>query len=261
MKPVRGNPILDRFQVAATSDQTLFVAVTGVGKLKAASATAAVYAVLASDNAPLLVNVGIAGAPHGFADLGSALLINQVRDVASNLRFYPDILVRHAFIEGSLDTHDAPVTSTPATPALVDMEASGFMQAATLLVAPSEIGIIKVVSDFCDGHRTTPSAVQQLLAQHVSSISAYIHAMRAEVLEHPRLSSEDRAAIDRVVAHAHFSQTQGIELARVVVQRKAKHLPFLEELSSILSEPIESKLERAAAFRRLIDALHESTLP
>jgi nucleoside phosphorylase len=261
MKPVRGNPILDRFQVMTTPDHTLFVAVTGMGKLKAATATAAVYTALSSEGSPLLINVGIAGAPIGYADLGSALLIHQVRDVASNLRFYPDILIRHPFAEASLDTHDAPVTSSPAEQALVDMEASGFMQAATLLAAPSEIAVIKVISDFCDGGRTTPSAAQQLITQHVAHISEHMQAMRNEVSHHPQLSANERAAIEAIVTHAHFSQTQRIEITRAAIQRKAKDLPIIEDLSSVLAEPIHTKLQRSAAFQRVLDKLREATLP
>jgi nucleoside phosphorylase len=261
MKPVRSSPLLERFQVAATSDRKTFVAVSGIGKLKSATATAAVYSALSHDHSPLVANIGIAGAPTGFCELGSVFLVNKVRDVASNLRFYPDILIRHRFTEAALETYDAPVTSAPPVQALVDMEAAGFMQAATLLVAPSEIAVIKVVSDFCDGTRTTSTAAHELIVRHVSDISDHLDAMRQEVSEHPRLSASERELLDAVVAGSHFSQTQRLELTRALVHRKAKDLSFIDELKNAIAQPARAKPERSAVFQRLIEKLRETTLP
>jgi hypothetical protein len=256
LKPVRGLPLFERFQVASSNEGT-FVAITGVGKLKSAAATAALGAALLKDGSPIIANFGIAGAPLHYAPLGTPFLVNKVRDAASNTRFYPDILVRHPFAESHLETHDSPVSSPPAGAHLFDMEASGFMQAATLLVAPSEIAIIKIVSDFCEGNKLSPSQVSTLISPSAETTLNLIDTMRTEIVEPVAISESERLLLDKISLHAHFSLNQRLEINRAVISRKAKEQPFLTILESVLDRVVSSKAERSALYRTLLASLQE----
>jgi nucleoside phosphorylase len=257
---VRGKPLFERFQVSA-SDEGTFVAVTGIGKLKSAAATAALYAALAADSEPLLANIGIAGAAPDFCPMGKPFVINKVRDAASNTRFYPDIIIRHPFSEAALETHDSPVLTPPPTEILVDMEGSGFMQAATLLVAPSEIAVVKIVSDFCDGRKLTPNDAATLIAPHTNDIFSLLDAMRAEVTPLPTLSASERSALEEAAQHAHFSHHQRLELSRAALHRKARGECFINDVKALLGLSITSKTERTAAYQSIIARLQEGCTP
>jgi nucleoside phosphorylase len=260
LKPVRGKPLFERFQVSASHEGT-FVAVTGIGKLKSAAATAALYAALAADSNPLLVNIGIAGAASDLCALGEPFVVNKVRDAATNTRFYPDILVRHPFREAALDTHDLPLSVPPPTATLVDMEGAGFMQAATLVAAPSEIAVVKVVSDYCDGTKLTPRDATARIAVHTDAIFSFVDAMRSEIASPVTLSPSEREVLDEASNHAHLSHHQRLELARAALHRKARGEQFVDDIKALLQIQISSKSERAAAYHQIIAKLQESNIP
>jgi nucleoside phosphorylase len=260
LKPVRGKPLFERFQVSA-SDEGTFVAVTGIGKLKSAAATAALYATLAVECEPLLVNIGIAGAAPDSCALGTPFIINKVRDVATNTRFYPDILVRHSLSEAALETHDAPLSTPPSPATLVDMEGAGFMQAATLVAAPSEIALVKVVSDHCDGKRLTPRDATSLISAHTDTILKLVDTLRTEITPSITLSQSERDVLDEAAEHAHFSHHQRLELARAALHRKARGEHFIDEVQALLKATISSKSERATSYHQILAKLQESSLP
>jgi len=259
LKPVRGEPLLERFQVHTANG--IHVAVSGIGKLKSATCTAAVLALLAQKSEPVVMNLGIAGAAPGAAAPGELLLINKVLDSASNTRFYPDILFRHPLREAPLETHDAPVTDPSAVPGLVDMEAAGFMQAATMLVSPSAIIVLKAVSDLCDGSRITPLMASELISANLPAVEQILATWRTELPLSVELSPEERLLIDSRSEHARLSATQTLELERTVRSCKAQSIPWREPLDQILGTTITTKQGAKAAFNTLQSTLRGGILP
>jgi hypothetical protein len=216
---------------------------------------------LGQDLTPIAITIGIAGAPRGLAERGDLFLVHKVRDISTNSRLYPDILLKHSLRELSLDTHDHPVTMPPTQQALVDMECSGFMQAATTLVAPSEVAVLKVVSDNCDGTRVSPAEVSKLIRAVSDSITNIITSLRTELSPPSRLNADHTEVLHRVVSHARLSVTQRIELERAMLATRARGEDLPHSFHDILSLPIKSKDQRGIAFTALLATLHGEELP
>ena len=260
LKLSRNGALEDRFQLFHYHN--LYLGISGIGKLRSAVATAALVPhLLAKHGSVVAVNIGIAGAPPSLAPVGTLALINKVRDVATNCRTYPDILLKHPALECALDTHDHPVTTPPSTPSLVDMEGAGFMQAATTLLSPSDVALLKVVSDHCDGTRCTPIRASDLLAQNIDTITSIIEGLRTELTDPAQITADEQVVIDGLVRHARFSVTQTIELVRRLRAKKAQNEPFLQILHDLLTHPIETKEKQRAVYYSLLQTLEGDALP
>jgi adenosylhomocysteine nucleosidase len=259
LKPIRNIPLLERFQTFAADGR--YIAVSGIGKLKSATATAVLTTALAQEHGPLLVNIGLAGATHTHGERGDLFVINKVRDVTTNTRFYPDIIVRHSVRESALDTHDHPVTTPPTEPVLVDMEASGFMQAATSLVSPSSTLILKVISDGCNGERITPTGATSLIKDRLNAMQEIIASWQAELAPAPTLDHDEQRILEQIITTVRFSQTQRVELARTVLAFKLRGGAVCDTLAPYLQHQSGAKHARRELFDNLMNSLRGAELP
>jgi len=259
LKPLRGDPLLERFQTHHADG--IHLAVSGIGKLKSATCTSTVLSRIPQHEEPIAVNIGIAGAVPTVGARGELILVNKVRDIATNTRFYPDIIIKHSLVEGSLETHDTPVTQGCSVPGLVDMEGAGFMQAATTLVAPSSVLMLKVISDLCDGERISPQAASLLIRNSLPAIEEVITAWRGELSPAPMLSQEERALLRESLSHVHLSATQTFEIERIVHACKAQGLPWRDTLESLFQLEVSTKQRAKEIFSELQRTLKEGILP
>ena len=259
LKPVRGEPTLERFQTHFGNG--VYVAVSGVGKLKSAAACGSVLSTLLRRGEPVVANLGIAGARPGVAERGELFVVNKVRDAASNTRFYPDILFRHPARESSLETHDEPVTDGSSVEALVDMEGSGFMQAATLLVPPSAILVLKVVSDLCDGTRITPHDARALISDQLAVIEEIVTTSRRELPPTANLSAGEQRELDEGSERCKFSLSQRLELERLVRACKAQNREWRQALREASASDVRTKQQSKTLFSALQDSLQREILP
>lgn len=260
-KPLRGHPCAERFQVFQSHDT--YIATTGIGKVRAAIATSALLTGLFpgtfhGEAAPLVVNIGIAGSSNTQLSIGALTYINKVRDVTTNTRFYPDILVRHSLPESPLDTYEHPVTTPPEAPVTVDMEGSGVIQAATTLGSPSALCILKVISDYCTGQRISPHEASTLIAQHTDSLHNLLDTIRSALPEPSRLSADDRALLETTYSHAALSLSQRIELQRRITALQAQGIPWAPTITRFVTTPITTKEARNIAYTALLHELSEA---
>jgi adenosylhomocysteine nucleosidase len=255
LKPLREGTLAERFQVFHKDG--IAVAVSGIGKVRASIATSALLGGLYIPQglSPVVANVGIAGTSITELALGSLVYINKVRDIATNSRLYPDVLLSHSLPEYALDTHDAPVTSPPTDPVVVDMEGSGFAQAALTFAPPSQICILKVISDYCSTGMITREQASAHIASQVEKIDSVLHNLRAELPATPQLTQHERRLLDTVCAHASFTVTQRIELTRRLHVLKANNIPYEPRLRAILATPITSKESRNRHYHALLTNL------
>lgn len=259
LKPLRGDPLLERFQTHHANG--VYLAVSGIGKLKAATCTSTVLSRIPQSEEPIVVNLGIAGSAPTTGARGELILVNKVRDIATNTRFYPDIILRHSLKEGSLETHDAPVTEGCTVPGLVDMEGAGFMQAATMLVAPTSILVLKVISDLCDGERISPQTAGILIRSALPALTEVITTWRTELSPAPTLSQEERALLSESLARVHLSATQTFEIERIVNACKAQGLPWRETLHAFSQREVSTKQRAKEIFSELQRTLQVGMTP
>ena len=259
LKPLQRNQIEERFQLFYNDG--IYLAISKVGKLASAIATTALLTTLPRKQpTPIVCNVGIAGSSIKSLLPGTLAYIHKVTDTASRTRYYPDILLKHHLYEAPLETHDSPVTNPPKHETLVDMEGSGFMQAALHFVAPSALVVLKVVSDMCDGTRILPADATRHIEANVDTIHRIIDTMREQLPEPLHISESEATLIDTLIAHGQLSRAQQIELSRCIRALKAQQRPFIAILERFLQTPIESKQSRNSSYRQLLNSLHEESI-
>ena len=257
LKPLRENTLGERFQVFHRGDT--FVAISGVGKIRAAIATSALTTELFSRSSqPILANIGIAGSSATDLPLGSLVYVNKIRDCATNSRLYPDVIARHGLPELALETHDLPVTTPHTERVLVDMEGAGFMHAALTLTAPSAVCVLKIISDYCSAARITPQQAEDLVRMNVATITDILNTLRSELPQDLALDDEEQELLRAATTHASLSLTQRIELTRYARALKAHNASCTEALQQLLATPITTKESRNAAFKKTIAALSRS---
>ncbi len=126
--------------------KSLFIIISGIGKIKAALAVA--YAVL-NLKTDLTVNFGACGALDDKFERGEILSIEKIIDNASGIITYPAVLAKHK--TASLLTTDRPIITKKKREKLavyaplVDMEGAGFMEACNLYKTRGYL--FKIISD------------------------------------------------------------------------------------------------------------------
>ena len=165
-----------RFELFANQDNSINLIVSGIGKIKSAIATIYAYAISGANPHSCFLNLGIAGGKE--TPIGSLYLIHKLIDEASQQNFYPSQFLSHDLPTASLITFDQ-VQNHYSMQHLVDMEASGFYQAALQCVAQEHIQIIKIISDHSIETRERINAqyVQALISDKLTVLQTQINAL------------------------------------------------------------------------------------
>ncbi len=131
----------------------ILLTVTGVGEIAAAAVVGSVCSIYKPTQNDFLLNIGICA--HSTQNDG-IFLCNKILEQATGRTFYPYMLYRHKFAEGTIVTGMRPyhinhddVRMTAGAPAgtLYDMEAAAVCQAGSRFFGPHQMMFLKIVSD------------------------------------------------------------------------------------------------------------------
>jgi len=234
-------PIIDRFNLKAKpqsryrcySNERITLIESGIGKLNAASATAATLNELSLHSSPpVCINIGIVGADK---ELGDLLCAESIADQASGKKWYPQQTWNPVAETIALHTVDTPQTQYSANTAY-DMEAAGIVNSAIRFMTLEFIQCIKVVSD--NPHHcisgVSPKIPSELIEQHCESIELAVDRL----LDLRRSLPETSAITDFMQVlelRFRFSATQRPLLLTTLHQYRSRlnHLPSAEQLTSL----------------------------
>ncbi|MDJ0761532.1 MAG: hypothetical protein QNJ97_00970 [Myxococcota bacterium] len=252
--PSEARPFIDHFglkkepvlpSIDCFGNEDLLLAVSGIGKVRSAFAVGYTIAQFGQDALRYALNVGIAGAhPNSGANIGDLFLINKIVDTSSGRSFYPDMLLQTELNEKPVMTFDAPVMqpgSDMPDETLVDMEASGFFEAASRCLPPHRLACMKIVSDHCDIAGLTKQKVESLMHPHVETVNAYLQQARASFGENGTIGLEEKRWIQALVAQLRLTVSQKHMLEDWVgqyLQTTGRHLP---DVSELLRTPVATK--------------------
>lgn len=234
------------FSLYTSSDHTIRLLVSGVGKINMAAAVAYLQRYTNQNNS--FINVGICGS-RAFK-LGELVLANKIIDQASNKAYYPHPLIQTLAPATTVSSFDQAQSDYPQE-GVIDMEASAFFHSVSLFVAQEQGQCVKVVSDTSDEERLTVTAarVETWIHDQLAGIDAVIRGL-ADRLAVLRPANEGGKAF---LQQWHFSEYQKNALlhqlrrwgallpaksplefcrsagtAKAVLQRLDKHLAQLE---------------------------------
>ena len=134
-----------KFQVF--SNENIKLIISGTGKIK--SATALTYLISNKDikENDYIINIGFIASSNNNSQLGDIVYISRIQNAYSDTTFYPEMIYKHNFLEGSLTTFDKIIENKIENIEYIDMEAYGFFQTASIFFKKDKIFLLKIVSD------------------------------------------------------------------------------------------------------------------
>lgn len=261
-------PFIQNFKLKAPQDggKPMFyggddvnLVVSGTGKIKSAIAVASFLGKLKNYHGVLAVNVGICGSPAAFKK-GDLFLINKIKDHETEKSYYPDLLVQHDLDEAEIETFNRPVLDGgQGINTLIDMEASGFWEAAATFLPPSQILIFKIVSDHMDNQRITKETVYHLVNRKVESIMEAITRWQAMLLDKNQnpFTQIDEKLLIGISRSLNLTVTQQRQLERTALLYKLRTQQSLRVLETYLNRNVNSKYER----NRIFDEIRQILVP
>jgi len=271
--PCEASPFIERYGLKRDDcrhfslyrGQDMSLIVSGVGKM--ASAIATTY-MLARNLKPgqaggeedlAIINIGVCGALHRRYLIGAPLLIHKVVDHETGKQYFPDILIEHPFEEGSVETHNHVIRRQDVLSGrvelqadLVDMEASGFFQAASRFLAPHQIYVIKVVGDYLDVADFDRQRIARCISRTLDAVDGFITQIEGLcTTEGDVVTSYERRQLEDVKQSLRLTVTQGHQLMDMARRYKLRTGRSLPDLSEFIQIEVRIKAEGKKAFERI----------
>lgn len=210
-----------RVQVFANEQVTCLI--TGVGTMAAATALTEVLTVReaqgALTEADVLVNIGVCGCQDRKVPVGTVYLCNRILDGTTGRVYYPDILYKHPFLEGSLHSSSVPLTQAEIQNQpclLIDMEGAAVYQSAIRFFKTHQLFFIKIVSDYGVQASMTADRVTALVEGQIEAIGSWLEQWTMETWENPVFSKEQEAELQALCSFLKASVTMELEIRQVL---------------------------------------------
>lgn len=206
------------FPVYESSDQSVRLVISGIGKVNAAAATAALAATSESiRGASGWINFGIGGCSE--ARYGEALMASRVTDAGTGRSWYPAPVwpKRVDLPRMPIMTVEKPVVDYSSFAGLVEMEAAGFYPVALRQSSTELTQVIKVVSD--DPEHSIDSLNREkaynLCLKAWEGMENWLRAFR-EVISAESARLADPPGFEEWCAGFHFTVTSQHQLRRLL---------------------------------------------
>jgi hypothetical protein len=151
--PAEARPLTGHFRLRGSNssgpfpvyrNETLCLAISGIGKVACAAATAWLQGIHQGNPPAGWLNIGIAG--HASHEIGDAYIAHRITDQANGRSWYPPQVHALRLPSENLLTVDTPETAYCGD-ALYDMEAAGFYPIACRCATAELVQCFKIVSD------------------------------------------------------------------------------------------------------------------
>lgn len=267
-------PIIQKLRLKKTGDvsgiqlyagKQAALAVSGTGPLKAAVAGAVLLSRHAAAERDLFLNIGVCGAANESLSIGQTVLCHKIIHHDSGRTYYPDMVYRHPFREGVLETFSRPVGRDmlgAVTGDVVDMEGAGAYEAAGAFLPPDRILCVKIVSDPLntdDPPRIDADTVTALIDDALDPVLEY--AFRVEQAEAAASSSaaqwneEDQRFVDELSARLRLTATLRHRLRLLAAGYKLRHGAPLPDPDLLFPGQAATKQEGKIAFEHIAKQL------
>jgi hypothetical protein len=215
---IEAEPIIKYFKLKCKDNiwqnDKINLIVTGSGKIKSAINTA----LLLEKHPFKTINIGIAGSNK--YEVSQGFFIHKIIDDESSLEYYPDF-----FKDPSNEIFC--VSKPQKYFSLVDMESSGFFEAAYKFLRVEKIILYKIVSD-TPKNKFNPSIVNELIKKHLNILEELMEEERNFNFE------EIENWLQEAMTKMHLTKTQYHELKNRLIYLKTtnKPLPSIPKLKN-----------------------------
>ena len=247
--------------------EKICLAISGVGKIKAAIATTFALTKIEIKEELIIFNFGICGTPDSRLSKGTLCWVNRITDASTGRNYLPEALLKHALPERSLVSYDKPIRKNKRISvnieknqrfSLVDMEASGFFAAAQVFLPPEKIICIKLVSDHLEDQFLEKTLVTQWIEKTLNPIIELFERSNALILSSKKLSTKNEKILQSLEEKLCLTSTQSHQLkkaAMAYLKRSNSQGTSLDFLFADLPSP-RNKSERNVHFKIIQEKLY-----
>ena len=239
-----------KFQVFSNEDVKLII--SGTGKVK--SATALTYLISKEDikKNDYIANIGFV-ASNKNSQLGDIVYVSKIQNAYSDFDFYPEMIYKHNFLEGSLTTFDSIVEKKIENIEYIDMEAYGFFQTASIFFKKDKIMVLKIVSDILKDKAEDRILVdfkdENLFSESYNDIYKFLVNFKT-VNDDSDFTITEQELIKKVLENLRLSDTMTYELFNILRYLKIKYgnIDILKKYENI---EVSSKVQAKKLFEEI----------
>ena len=239
-----------KFQVFSNEDVKLII--SGTGKVR--SATALTYLISKEDikKNDYIVNIGFV-ASNKNSQLGDIVYVSKIQNAYSDFDFYPEMIYKHNFLEGSLTTFDSIVEKKNENTEYIDMEAYGFFQTASIFFKKDKIMVLKIVSDILKNKAEDRILVdfkdENLFTESYNNICKFLVNFKT-VNDDSDFTITEQELIKKVLENLRLSDTMTYELFNILRYLKIKYgsIDILKKYENI---EVTSKVQAKKLFEEI----------
>ena len=245
---------IKKYQVFKNEEITLII--TGSGIMQGAIAVTYVLGNLDIGEEDIFVNLGICGAVKDRFSIGDIILCNKIINNCSKKNFYPDMLFKHKFKEGTLETFfqvvDERMEKEKIKGEIVDMEGAGVCEAASLFFSQHQINIIKIVSDYLNTSKITAEKVMELVENKINKIADWlVERKKFNVGNKEIFTLKEKESIKKIEENLRLTESMYYEFLELIKYYKIQNKSIENIILKYSDIKIKDKREGKITFERI----------
>lgn len=262
--------IIEHYKMKKVIEVTKFQAFKGENELLIISCTGGIKATVAAtylltrfgyNENDIFVNVGICGTPKEKASLGEIFLCNKLIDNFSKKAFYPDMLFKHPFKEGTLESFSDVIHVNERkniNADMADQEGAFIYETVSMFLNPQNIYIIKIVSDFLNPCSVTTQSIEKLMTDNMPKIYEWLEERsKLKFYNEDIMISEEYNILKDLSENMRLTTAMNIELNKLARQYKIRNGHIDDVINEYKNLHCKSKAEGKKAFGELKEGLME----
>lgn len=245
---------IKKYQVFKNEEITLII--TGSGIMQGAIAVTYILGNLDIGEEDIFVNLGICGAVKDSFSIGDIILCNKIINNCSKKNFYPDMLFKHKFKEGTLETFfqvvDERMEKEKIKGEIVDMEGAGVCEAASLFFSQHQINIIKIVSDYLNTSKITAEKVMELVENKINKIADWlVERKKFNVGNKEIFTLKEKESIKKIEENLRLTESMYYEFLELIKYYKIQNKSIENIILKYSDIKIKDKREGKITFERI----------
>lgn len=236
-------------------NEEIILIITGSGMMQGAIGTTYVLSSLNIREEDIFVNLGICGAVKEIFQVGDIVLCNKITNNGNGKSFYPDMLFRHKFKEGALESFFHVLDKSMESEIkgeLVDMEGAGIYEAASLFFSQHQINIIKIVSDYLDTTGITAEKVTHIVESGILSIDEWLNERKKfNVSDKEIFTLNEKNIMNVVEKNLRLTESMHYEFMELMKYHKLRNKNIKDVISKYSKIEIKDKREGKINFEKI----------
>ena len=246
------------FQEFCNDTAGIRLAVTGVGEIAAAAVVSSICSLCNPAPNDMLLNIGLCA--HTAQNNG-IFLCNKIIEQVTGKTFYPDILYRHNFLEGTIVTgmqllNDENYNNNyNNVAAMYDMEAAAIYQVGIHFFCPHQMFFLKIVSDKGSAKEVSKEHAARFMEQYQDCIFDFIKQL-FDIIQKSgcnkiQIPKEDERIIETFCTDLHCSKAMRDSLKQYIRYLMLSNTDYISIIQNMYKEhllPCKDKKEGKLRF-------------